>query len=117
MAGHRCMLLLAVATRRLSRCFWMQAQMLYCLMTLESCSFQVRTRCLWEVRWGICELRGLWVVASACSLIVGLPIPPLRVLILRLLMLGLWGYPGLSVLGRARVPKKGSCKSPSSSRR
>ena len=31
MAGHRCRGLPGVATGRLSRCFWMQAQMLYCL--------------------------------------------------------------------------------------
>ena len=47
---------------------------------------------------GHLRIEGLCVVGSACSLIVGLPIPPLRVLTLRLLMLGLWGYPGLKVL-------------------
>ena len=58
---------------------------------------------------GHLRIEGLWVVASAaeCSLIVGLPIPPLRVLTRRRLMLGLWGYPGLTVLGRARVLKEG----------
>ena len=45
MARHRCMGLPSVATRRLSNFFWMKAQMLYCLLTLESCSFQVRKRC------------------------------------------------------------------------
>ena len=57
-----------------------------------------------EGRWGTCGLRGLWVVASACSLIGGLPIPPLRVLTLRLLMLGLWRFPGLKVLERRVAP-------------
>ena len=76
-------------------------------------------RCLFERqaaegRWGICELRGLWVVASACSLIGGLPIPPLRVLTRRLLISGLWSYPGLKVLG---FSKKGSSKSELSSLR
>ena len=39
------------------------------------------------------RIEGLWFVASAaeCSLKVGLPIPPLRVLTLRLLMLGGYG--------------------------
>ena len=65
-------------------------------------------------RWGHLEIEGLWVVAPAGSLIVGLPIPPLRVLTLRLLMLGLWGHPGLKVLG---FSKKGCSKAPSSSLR
>ena len=45
MAGHRCIRLPIMATGRLSRFLWMKAQMLYCLVTLESCSFQVRKRC------------------------------------------------------------------------
>ena len=45
MAGHRCVKLPSMATRRLSNFFWMKAQMLYCFLTLESCSFQVRKRC------------------------------------------------------------------------
>ena len=44
MAGQRCIRLPIMATRRLSRFLWMKAQMLYCLVTLESLSFQVRKR-------------------------------------------------------------------------
>ena len=43
---------------------------------------------------GHLRIEGLWVVAPACSLIGDLPIPPMRVLTLRLLMLGLWATLG-----------------------
>ena len=49
---------------------------------------------------GHLRLEGLWVVASACCLMVGLPMPPLRVLTLRLLMLLPW-------VEGARVLKEG----------
>ena len=72
MAGHRCIRLPIMATGRLSRFLWMKAQMLYCLVTLESCSFQVRKRCSLGGKqqrggWGICESRvfGLWHLRAA----------------------------------------------------
>ena len=49
MAGQRCIRLPIMAMRRLSNVFWMKAQMLHCLLILESFSFQVRNRCFWEV--------------------------------------------------------------------
>ena len=47
LATHRCIALpmTGLTTGRLSRFWWMQALMLYCLMTLESFAFQIRKRC------------------------------------------------------------------------
>ena len=61
MAGHRCKRPPVLAPGRLSKFLLMQAQMLYCLMALESFSFQIRKRCFLGGKQqrvgGACELR------------------------------------------------------------
>ena len=61
MATHRYIRLPVGAKRRLSKFLLMQAQMLYCLVALESFSFQIRKRCFLGGKQqrvgGACELR------------------------------------------------------------